>query len=320
MAVARLQVGALAALLALLAATPCLAGGGATGGDVLEARLGARPLGMGGAYSALGDDLAVALYNPAGLSLIKGPSLSFLHDAAIAQVSYEDFAYAHPLSFGTLGADLVVRNEPDINNPLAQDNPVSAYDVVFTLSYAQKPSYFLQDLPETFRDLALGLNFKYLDSHLAKYDAAAVAFDIGARYPLPDQSLTFGLSALNLGTPLKFISVADPLPAELLGGVARCFDLGSSNVFNVAADVEYPFQGDTQIHVGGEDWIGKSLALRVGYVLEANSDLGGLSAGLTLRLDQDTLVFTFDYAFEPVYYDSFNSFEPQHLISMSLGF
>jgi hypothetical protein len=293
--------------------------GGTTGADVLQARLGARPIGMGGAYAALGDDLAVTFYNPAGLSQVKGPELSFLHFSAIAEISYENFAYAHPLSFGVLGANLLVRNQPDINNTLAQDNPVSASDLVFSLTYAGKVSYFFDSINERLRNITFGINAKYLHSHLGQYDASAFAADLGARYPV-DESLTLGLSVLNLGTPVKFINVSDPLPSALLGGVAKRFDLGKSNVFNAAADVEYPMEGDIRLRVGGEDWLGKSLALRVGYVLEANENFGGLTAGLSVRLDQESLFFSFDYAFQPVYYSGFNSFEPQHLFSMSLGF
>lgn len=300
-------------------ATRAYAIGGTTGADVLQARLGARAVGMGGAFSALGDDLAVGLYNPSGLSQIKRPELSFLHFSAIATISYEDFVYAHPLSFGVLGANFLIRNQPDINNALAQDNPVSASDMVVTLSYAGQVSYFLDSISERFRNIAFGINAKYLNSHLGQYDAAAFAADIGARYPV-DESLTFALSVLNLGTPIKFINVSDPLPTALLGGVARRFELGKSNIFNIAADLEYPSQGDIRLHVGGEDWLGKSLGLRVGYVLEGSNSFGGMTAGLTLRLDQETLFFSFDYAFQPVYYNGFNSFEPQHIFSMSLGF
>jgi hypothetical protein len=296
------------------------AAGGTSGGDALLMRLGARAMGMGGAYSALGDDPGVMLYNPAGLSALRGPTFSFLHFSAIAQVSDDNFAYAQPLSFGTLGANLVVRSQPDINNPLAQDNPVSAYDVAFTLSYAQKLAYFFDDIPENLRGASFGINPKYLRSHLGRYDADAYAVDLGARYPF-DESTTLALSALNLGSQVKFISVSDPLPAELMGGVARRFEPFKGNIFNVAADLEYPFQGDIRIHAGLEDWLGKSLALRAGYVVAQSNDLnGGISAGLSVKLDQDTLVFIFDYAFQPVYYDGFSSFEPQHLISMTLGF
>jgi hypothetical protein len=54
--------------------------------------------------------------------------------------------------------------------------------------------------------------------------------------------------------------------------------------------------------------------------LDTEQSLGGLSGGFGLRLDQEGLLFQFDYAFRPFYYDGFNSFEAQHLFQMSLGF
>ncbi len=297
----------------------CEAAAGVTGGDVLKARMGARSAALGEAYTALGDDLGAAGYNPAGLIGIKGPSLAFMHWSAIAQVSYENFGYAHPLKFGTLAASVLLRNQPDIKNPLAPDNPVSAYDVVVALSYAQRPSYFLDNLPEGLRKLNAGISLKYLRSHLARFDAETVAADIGLNAPL-EEGLSAGLSLLNLGPPLKFISTADPLPTALLGGVAKRLEIGKESSLTALADIEYPFQGDVRIHTGAEAWLGKGLALRLGYTIESADNLGGLSAGFALRLDQESLAFSFDYAWRPSYYAGFNSFDPQHLFAMNLGF
>ena len=139
MDLARIQIAFLA-LAAFAGASQARAAAGVTGADILKARLGARPEAMGEAYTALGDDLASISYNPAGIRGLPGPSVSFSHFNAIAQITYENFVYAHPFDFGTLGLNFVLRNQPDINTPLATDNPVSAYDLVLGLSYAQKPS------------------------------------------------------------------------------------------------------------------------------------------------------------------------------------
>jgi hypothetical protein len=304
---------------ALGAAGACHAVAGFTGADILQSRLGARPLAMGEAYTALGDDLAAMLYNPAGIASLPGPSVSFSHFSAIDQIDYENLAYAQPLSFGSLGLDVVYRGQPDIQNPLATDNPVSAYDVVVAASYAQKPSYFLPDLPELLRKTTLGVNLKWVRSHLGQYDADSFALDLGSRTDL-GEGVTLGISALNFGPPIRFIQASDPLPETLNVGVAKRLELGKSNVLNSSVDFEYPLYSDSSLHFGLEDWLGKSLALRVGYSLEQANNTGGLTGGISLRLDQETLLFGIDYAYVPVYYDGFNSFDAQNLFSLSLGF
>jgi hypothetical protein len=274
---------------------------------------------MGEAYTALGDDLASSFYNPSGLGALKGPAVSFSHFNAIAQISYEHLAYAHPAFFGTLGLNFLLRNQPDIDNPLAVDNPVSAYDLVLGLSYAQKPSYFYDQLPEIFHQSTAGLSVKWVRSHLGRHDADTVAIDVGTRTDL-GEGLMLGFAVLNMGPPMRFIQASDPLPASFNVGIAKGIELFQGNRLNAAVDYEYPLYGDSRLHFGLEDWLGGGLALRMGYLLEASNNTGGLTAGLSLRLDQDTLVFSIDYALRPAYYRGFDSFDLQNLFGLNLGF
>jgi hypothetical protein len=292
---------------------------GVTGADVLKARLSARAAAMGEAHVAFSEDLSAFSYNPAGLSRLKGPQLGFLHFGQVAGIGVEDVAYAHPLEFGSLGLNLVFRGQPDIANPLAQDAPVSAWDLVLGLGYAVKPSYWLDGLPESLRETRAGIGVKYLRSHLSRYDADGVAVDLGLQTPLAE-GLELGLAALNLGPPVKFIEQSDPLPATLVGGLKRRFEPLWGNQLNLGADVEAPLQGRLRLHFGAEDWLGDGFALRAGYLLDNEQSLNGFTAGFGVKLDQEGLIFTFDYAFRPLYYNGFSSFEPQHLFGVLLGF
>jgi len=134
------------------------------------------------------------------------------------------------------------------------------------------------------------------------------------------EGTTFGLAYVNAGAPLKYIDQADPLPAALIVGVARGLALSKANLLNVTADAEFPAQGDSKVRAGLEDRILDTLALRVGYTLGGAGSLEGLTAGMGLMLDQDPLLFRFDYAFKPLYYSGFSSMEAQHLLSIGIGF
>lgn len=303
----------------VLFVAPALRANGVAGADVLSTHPSARAAALGNAFVALGDDLSALSFNPAGLASLKAPSLGFLHHVGVATVSTEHVAYAHPLSFGVLGGALLYRSQADIANPLATDAPVTAFDVSLDAFYAARPSHWLNDLPGLLADADAGVSLKYLRSHLGRFDADTVALDLGLRTPLPN-GLELGIAVLNLGPPLKFIDVADPLPGSFLVGVSRSFEPFKDNLLRFAADAEAPFYSPFRGHLGVEDWLGKSLAVRGGYTVDSERSLSGFSGGFGLKLDQEGLLFQFDYAFVPFFYDGFNSFEPQHIFQMSLGF
>jgi hypothetical protein len=292
---------------------------GVTGADVLKTRLSVRAAALGEALTADVGDLGALSYNPAGLARLSGPQLGFTHFGQVAGVGVQDISYAHPLGFGTLGGKLIFRGQPDIANALALDPPVSAWDLVLGLAWAGRPSRWVDGLPEFVREAETGVQLKYLRSHLGRNDADAFAADLGVQMPLAE-GLRGGLALLNLGPPISFIEQADPLPATLQGGVQRSFEPLWGNQINVHADMEMPLQGRMRLHFGLEDWLGEGFALRGGYLLDNGESLNGMTAGFGVRINQEGLIFTFDYAFRPLYYDGFNSLETQHLFGVQLGF
>ncbi|HTB34330.1 MAG TPA: UPF0164 family protein [bacterium] len=307
----------------ILAAAMLLAGplgaAGTTGADILNARTSARAAALGEAYSALGGDVTGLDYQPACVAGLKSSSISFLHYSQVESVNIEDLAYAQPFDFGVLDGTVVYRGEPAINNTYATDAPVNAYDVVVGIGWAGRASNYLDFLPTSLQEADAGVSLKYVDSQLGAYNAWTVAADLGLRLPL-GEGLVGSVSLLNLGPGMTFISVTDPLPATLLGGISRSFDPIFSNQFNVAVDMEYPFQSELRMHVGLEDWLGTSLALRSGYILDSQQSLSGFTLGLGVKLDQEGLLFALDYAMKPLYYNGFASYDDQQLFQMTLTF
>src|SRR5580698_3902211 len=110
---------------------------GTTGADILKIPIGVRPAALGGTYSAFGDDVYVIGYNPAGLARISKYSLGIDHIEGFAGVEIESLSFALPTKdYGNLGAQVIFRHMPDINNTLATDPIVTADDLVVTFADA----------------------------------------------------------------------------------------------------------------------------------------------------------------------------------------
>src|SRR3990167_1240689 len=72
---------------------------GTSGAAFLKIGAGARPTGMGGAYSAIADDVNAVYWNPGGLSTIKGKNEFVAMRAELFQsIQYNFFAFAHPMN------------------------------------------------------------------------------------------------------------------------------------------------------------------------------------------------------------------------------
>ncbi len=314
-----------ALLAAALAAAPAAAPAyqGTSGADFLSTRPSARAAAMGGAFVALGDDLSALYYNPAAMAHLQGPSMNFLEFSQVAQVSMEELAYAQPFPVGTLALGVVYQGEPAINNPQATDNPVVAWNLAVTAAYADSLRVLADslglDLPDFVRGAEVGVGVKYIQSQLGGATAYDGAVDLGARVPL-DEGIELGVSLLNLGPPITFIQYGDPLPATALVGLSRSFAPIWYNQFNVDADLDYPLQDLTRLHFGLEDWIDRSIALRVGYVLDSQDSLNGMTFGVGAQLVQQGLTFHLDYAVVPFYFQGFGSFEVQQQFQLGLTF
>ncbi len=69
-----------------------------TGASFLKIGVGARPLGMGGGYIAIADDVNAIYWNPGGLAQLRKKEISAMHNEWIDDIKYEFVGYAVPLT------------------------------------------------------------------------------------------------------------------------------------------------------------------------------------------------------------------------------
>lgn len=307
------------------AACPALAGGpGTTGADVLKVNFGARPVALGGAYSAVGQDAGILLYNPAGLSTVQGTDLVFQHYFALEEVSYELFGYAQPLEGGgVFGSTLLWRHLPSIDNPGAPDDPVLANDAVIAAGTSRKLASFLPDLPPALAALNVGVAGKILYSSLREAHAWSAALDAGlywssqAWLPLP---VAAAAAVQNVGTPLKFLEAGDPLPvrARLAAAVEPLSGARQRGLITA----EWIFSPDQAVKtcVGAEYVFADLLSLRCGYTLEPQENLSGPAAGVGLKFRTGVFQGRLDYAYHPQFWSGWDSLANNHVLSLGASF
>ena len=269
---------------------------GTTTADILKINQGTRPDGMGGAYTAMGDDVYSVNYNPAGLSYVTASQLVLLHLDSLADIQYEFLTFATSWAGNnTLATNITYRHSPPIDNQNGNP-PVNTDDLLGTLSYARKFS-------DNFR---AGLTIKYLVSTLGPLTGSAVAFDGGVVLDKLPYGLRVGIAFQNLGTGMTFnpSSAADALPLFLRLGIGTHQVIDKNKDLNIGLEVFKPSDQDIKLGLGGEFWVFPGLfAVRAGYKLEGFSTTYNVfqnySIGCTLTRDFDGDDFSVDIAYDP---------------------
>lgn len=252
--------------------------GGTATAQFLRLGQGARPQGMGGAFTAVADDISASYWNPAGLATLKKQEATFSHLQFIQDIKSEYAAYAYPLKKmkGTLSASInylnlgKVERRDDTGALVGGD--LSLTGMAITAGYSQ------QVMPTVF----LGGNVKMIQQDLDVASGSGMAFDAGILVVVIPDKLSLGAAVANMGPKLKTGTVAEDLPTTMRGGAALKL---IPNKLLVALDVEQPTDSDTKIRAGAEFYVTPMLALRGGY--EQQSDAGsGLTVGVGLQMNK----------------------------------
>lgn len=279
------------ALLAVFFATPAL---GAETATFLNIGVGARGLGMGGAYTALADDANALYWNPGGLSAVEKREFTASHAELFESTRHDFLAYAHPLKQGVLAGGFTYLSQGGLDGRDSLGRPtasVDASDAALSMAFASK-----LDVVEA------GLSLKYVRSHVGSVEAHTAALDLGARRVIGNWgpgALSLGAALRNLGPGLKYENQRNDLPLRIAGGLAYKTTGGHA----VAVDiVNGPRGAGSEAALGGEFQAVKNLHLRAGYTTQTAITGGsgfdaarGLSMGLGFRNDRWGL----DYAILP---------------------
>ncbi|MDI6778638.1 MAG: PorV/PorQ family protein [Bacteroidota bacterium] len=279
-------------------------------GEFISIGVGGRALGMGGAYTALANDVTAGYWNPAGLSKINYPQLSLMHSEQFGSlVNYDYAAVAIPFgSNSSIGLSIIrlgIDGIPDTRNAWVDENGNGILDedlVGSKITYfnaADWAMYFTYS--KKYDDFfSYGVNLKLIRREMSVGSATGLGFDIGVQYsPFENillganfQDATTTLIAWNTGTNELIsptLKIGSAYIIKALGGrFAPAFDIDvrfenrrSASNLNLGP-VSFDF------HSGLEFDFKNVAALRVGY-----SDIGTVNFGAGVHLPKFDIDYTF---------------------------
>ncbi len=195
---------------------------------------GARPAGMGGAFTALADESSAVYWNPAGLSLLKKKEFSGMYGSLFTDTTYSFISYAHPIFTGdnnstkkgekkekrriAVGAGWLQLRSVNIEktNQVESLGHTQMVNDAFFLSGSMRP---LESFP-----LYLGISGKRISQNIDAFSSEGWGMDLGIL--IDGKFLNFGVNVQNIGkTEIKGTSywngeqVKELIPCHVRSGV-----------------------------------------------------------------------------------------------------
>ena len=279
-------------------------GAGTVGAAFLKIEGGSRPVGMGGAFAGLANDVNTIFWNPAGLTAVHDQELTAMQHFSFADINNQSIGYAQRVNGFVWGASFlgsfteIERRQGPTEDP---DSTVTVGGFATGLSVA----YPLGTA------ISIGGTAKIISEQLDIQNAYGAAADVGLILRLLDNHLGIGVAVQNAGV----LDGGENLPMALRAGLAyrtwqepeteSAESMSEREIWALVADAHLPLiDANPSFHVGAERWFYGSVAARIGYRIGLNENPSdGLSLGVGVRRSgEDALAnidFQFDYAFVP---------------------
>jgi len=187
-------------------------------GEFMAIGIGGRPLGMGGAFVAIANDVTAGYYNPAGLAKMNYPQISLMHSEQFGNLVNYDYAavgipFKSDMSFGLSVMRLAIDGIPDTREALVDrlNNDKVIYNIylpgarldtdLITEFSNQDYAFYLTFAKRHSDNFYWGANIKIIRRDIAEFGATGVGFDVGAYYT-PMENLHLGANIQDVTTTL----------------------------------------------------------------------------------------------------------------------
>lgn len=261
---------------------------GTTAAQFLKVGAGARAMAMGGAYTAVSDDIYAAYWNPAGIAGSEGNGqAAFNHTSWLADITYDYAAGSLNIpEVGTLFATLTSLGVPEdkvrtFDYPEGDGRYWNASSIAIGAGFARK-------LTDRF---SIGFQAKYIQENIWNTSAVGFALDVGTYYVTPFNDLVIGASISNFGSKMKLdgrdiqfntdpngtsnsgpnnipsLYAMDQYDIPLMFKIGLSMDVVKSRFFRVkaAVDANHPNDNNEYVNTGLELAYDNMLFVRGGY-------------------------------------------------------
>lgn len=291
--------------------------------DFLTVGTGARPLGMGNAFTAIADEAGTTYYNPAGISQLTHHEFNFMHATLADLAAYDVASYIYPFSsktvFGLSWLRVGVDDIPITNIPITSKaiGPENRPYVAGTFSNTSNAillsgARHLKTLP---RDISIHLGASLKLIYIGTYrntNAIGGGSDLGIltkTNPEKPSAFSLGVVASDFLTTKLYWNTppendeetphTETLSPRLKIGIAYHQDIPLfDSKLTLAADVDT--RNDYEFHTGAEYVLYDLLALRCGFDgRNGTTRAMYFTAGAGLQLQFVTgAAFHVDYAYQ----------------------
>ena len=280
--------------------------------------VGARPLGMGGAYVAAADDGNAVLWNAAGLAQLNRQEIiamfaalyvgleARLYNQKTDRLGYHFVGYVYPSELGSFALSWSTFQS-------------QVYDEsTFCLSYGRRLKPYLYVGLNLKRPVwKIGWNeYTKLDKDIPNdgTSKAGVTLDLSTLYKATDR-FSMGFSAENLLPADVGLNTKENIPINLRGGIAYRMDNPADSGMKLLSlfDVTYRAGDEADIRMGVESWFFHgTVGARAGW------NLTSATLGFSYRKVKKWLEMQVDYAF--IYPISIRETYGSHRTSISVRF
>jgi len=275
--------------------------------DAMTVGGGARPIGMGKAFTAVADDADAPFINPAGIAGLKGPQVMTMFTNLIGEIYYMEYCGAVPTQYGTVGMGYI---STGVSNIPTTPVPTDYYDSLLLFTYSTPLGRFA----DYGKNVFLGANYKiYNRGYTGGLTDTASGFsaDVGLKVILSPY-ISLGLSRQNIlpvsmGGVIKLNGGAEENLAGLtkLGISIRPAFMKRSLLLVGDADVPAQTGRPVTLHMGAEWKFNENIMFRCGLdqsldPATATQTSWNPSFGTSFGLGG----FRVDYAYHAYYNDS----------------
>ncbi len=314
---------------------------GTTSAAFLRIPIGARAVGVGGAYSAVVEDPTALYWNPAGITDLKGINISFSRIDLYAGIEHSFLGMTYNLQdMGTLGLSVIYLSSGGIEVTTVDQPEGTGY--TYSVDNLAIGASFARHITPWFK---FGFTGKYIQEEIYTEKAQSFAFDLGSVFDTKLHGIRLGMSISNFGKDMSFKGPASSyvfpndssnpdlgyepeviaktqsssLPMIFRGGVMVDLIGGLSphypsdlHQLTVMGDFDDGIDSSPRGSIGAEYVWNKMASLRGGYKL--NYDVYSYSVGVGFHYTIDDLTTIIDYAIA-----DYGDLGIIHYVTISLG-